>query len=137
MSTTPSRASAGARYFRYLAYAVAATVVMLALGYVPTVKLAGEGGLSAMLAGSGISLIAYAIGAIPPVLIKSTTSVPSVGVVLGATAVRLMIVVGLSVSVVLSDWFHRGPLLVWVALSYMASVAIGAAAVIPKSDDTD
>ena len=52
-------------YVRFVALATASAVVIIALGYLPTVRLAGRDAVVAMVAGCGASWLASCVGAIP------------------------------------------------------------------------
>ena len=52
-------------YVRFVALAAVSAVVIIALGYLPTVRLAGRDAVWAMVAGCGASWLASCVGAIP------------------------------------------------------------------------
>ena len=131
MSATTSRPSALGQYLRFLFWTVVVTVVIAGLGYFPTRRLAGEDSIGAMLAGCGISLFGVAVGAVPAVLTRGASGVAVVNAVLGAGVLRFFMVLMVSVSVALSGWFDREPLLVWVGLSYLALVAVSVGLTLP------
>jgi hypothetical protein len=43
--------------------------------------------------------------------------------VLFATALRMLVALVITLSVVLSGWFARGPLLVWIAVAYVLTLS--------------
>ncbi len=71
-----------------------------------------------MVAGCGVSLIASAVGGIPFLLDRSGTPGKPMLLVGLSAILRLMVVLALAVTTVLSGWFETAPLLVWVAISY-------------------
>ena len=120
---TPARSPTVGGFVRFLALALVVTAVLIAVGYVPTRRIAGPEGLSAMLAGCLVSMIGSAIGAVPIVLALRgpARSVPQA--ILLSTALRFLVVLTLALAAALSGWFDRSPLLVWVAISYLALLA--------------
>ena len=111
-------------YARSLLLMLAAAGVVVALGYLPTKRVAGVEGVTAMLAGCAITMIASAVGAIPIAVVAGRPSGVTPQVIMSATAVRLVGVALLAVAAALSGLFERGPLLIWVALSYLAQLAV-------------
>lgn len=119
-----SARSAAAEYLRFLVWAVAAGVVLALLGYAPTRRLGGEGALPAMIAGCAIGVIASAVGALPIVLARrSGRSAPLQGMLV-SMASRLAAVLALGLSAGLSGWFESRPLLIWIALGYVAQLVL-------------
>ncbi len=113
------RAAAGGQYLEFLKQAAVVLVLLLALGYLPTAKMAGEEGLSAMVAGTGVSLVSSVAGTVPLLLSRSRTAVEVMPAVIGSIALRLVSVIALAAVVALSAVFAARPLLVWVALSHI------------------
>lgn len=109
---------------RYLAWAGAATVALLLVGYGPTRNLAGPQAVWAMLAGCGIALVAGIAGAVPIVFGERPKGSEGPARALGAMALRLAVVVVLALSAALSGWFELEPLLIWVAIAYLAQLAV-------------
>lgn len=124
---TPVRSPA-AEYLRFLVYTVAVGVVLVLLGYAPTRRLGGEGALPAMVAGCVIGILASAVGALPVALARrSARRAPLQGALqgmLGAMALRFATVLTLGLSAGLSGWFEIRPLLIWIALGYVAQLAL-------------
>ncbi len=110
--------AAGGQYLGFLEQAAVVLVVLLALGYLPTAKTAGEEGLSAMVAGTGVSLVGSVAGTVPLLLSRSRTAAEAMPAVIGSIALRLVLVIALAAAVALSGVFATRPLLVWVALSH-------------------
>ncbi len=101
-----------------------ALVILLAgaalagIGYFPTLRLAGAEALPALLAGCAIAVVGSWIGAVP-LVISSPAPANVLTVVMTGTALRLLVVVMLSVAAGLSGFFPTAPLLVWVAIGYL------------------
>jgi hypothetical protein len=113
-----------AGYLWFLVWAVAVGVAAALLGAVPTRRLGGPGAIPAMLAGCAIGVIASAVGALPVLVSRRSGAAPSPLQGLISTAVRLGAVVVLGLSVGLSGWFEWRPLLLWIALGYVAQLAL-------------
>ena len=113
-------------YLRFLAWAVAVAAVLVVLGWVPTRRLGGESAVPAMFAGCVVVILASALGAVPIALAGGARggSAQRTQAVLLSMAVRLGAVVLLAVAAVLSGWFPRKPLLLWVAISYVAMLVV-------------
>jgi hypothetical protein len=126
---TASRSPAADRsptagYLRFLVWAVAVGAAAALFGYAPTRRLAGETAIPAMLAGCAIGVIASAVGALPILISRRSGATASALQGLISTAVRLGAVVVLGLSVGLSGWFEWRPLLLWIALGYVAQLAL-------------
>jgi hypothetical protein len=111
------------RYLRFLALAGASVAVLAAVGYLPTRNLAGAPGVTAMLVACALCWLASALSGLP-VAVAETAGRPPVTVVLGATAVRFAVVLGLTVAAALSGLVERVPLLVWTALGYLVLLVV-------------
>ena len=122
--TDPARPAAG--YPRFLALAVAVTVVAGAIGAMPTRRLAGEEGLPALLAGCLIGLLSSALGGLPVALWRDRTPAGRVTAMMASTAVRLLAVAVLGIAAALSGQLARMPLLLWIAISYAALLGVDA-----------
>lgn len=121
---TPARPSFASSYVRFAATAVATAALLAALGYVPTVRLIGDGAVAAIIGGCGISLAASCLGAIPLAAAASGPAAKSAQGILMSTGVRFLVVLVLVVPAVLSGWFHRNALVTWVAFSYMTMLLV-------------
>jgi len=121
MSVSRSPAS---EYVRFLLWAVAIGVAAALLGYAPTRRLGGDGALPAMVAGIAIGAIASAVGAVPILLARRSGAALSPVQGLLSMAIRLAVLVVLGISLVLSGGFETRPLIVWIALGYVAQLAL-------------
>lgn len=126
---TPVRSPA-VEYLRFLACAVAIGAALVLLGYAPTRRLGGEGALPAMVAGCAIGILASAVGALPVALARRSGRQDALqGALQGmlaAMALRFATVLVLGLSAGLSGWFETRPLLIWIALGYVAQLALDA-----------
>ena len=119
----------GGDFARFLILAGAVVVFLAVVGYVPTKRLAGADGTLAMAVGCIISLFASAMGAVPVVMARRHVGTDSqaagrrVTAVMMSMAVRFLVVLMLGVAAALSGLFVTAPLLVWLAISYLALLA--------------
>lgn len=113
---------------RLLVQAAGILGALLALGYLPTVRLAGDGAVPAMLAGCALSVLASLAGAVP---IWRATSRPGgrppqelFPAMIGSIVLRFAAALVLAVAAVLSGWFATKPLLIWLVISYVGLLAV-------------
>jgi hypothetical protein len=113
-----------AEYLRFLGWVVGVGVALALLGYAPTRRLGGEGALPAMVAGCVIGAVASAVSALAFLGSRRAGSAGPLQGMLTAMALRLATVVVLGLSLGLSGWFEPRPLLIWIALGYVAQLAL-------------
>jgi hypothetical protein len=116
--------SPAAEYLRFLAWAAAIGIALVLLGYPATRRLGGEDAIPAMIAGCAIGIIASAIGALPVFFARRSSSREPLQGMLLSMALRLAAVVVLGLAVGLSGWFEIRPLLIWIALGYVATLPL-------------
>jgi len=118
---TTDRGFSAGRFSRLVLCGFALVTLLACVGYFPTKRLAGDPAIRAMIAGCVIAWIAGCVGG----LLAARTGgggAERVNRILGATAVRLFVAAGLGVAAALSGFFDVRPLLVWVALAYVATL---------------
>jgi hypothetical protein len=115
-----SSAARGVRYARFLGLAIVAVVALLAVGYLPTRRLAGDAAVPAMAAGCLVSLVSAAMAALVLVAMPADTPTARMQRASLAMTVRLAVVVLLGAAAVFSGGLARAPLLFWLAASYVA-----------------
>ncbi len=128
---TPTAASGG-RARAYGAFAVTAAAVSLllaAVGWIPTRWLAGPAGPAAMLAGCAIALAASLFGGLPIALGGgndggSRPSAPPVLRALAGVGLRLAVAVALAAAAALSGRFAVAPLVAWTATGYLVLLVV-------------
>jgi hypothetical protein len=108
------------RYARFLGLAVAVVIGLCAIGWIPTQRLAGSAAIAAMVAGNAISLLAAALAGGLLIAVGAATAEARMQRGFLAMVVRLTVVVVLGAAAVLSGEFVRAPLLLWIALAYVA-----------------
>jgi hypothetical protein len=115
-----------AEYVRFLAWGLAATALAALLGYVPTRRLGGEEALGAMIAGCAVGWLASALGGIPVALGRGKVANPTARLqaMLASMGLRFGVVLALGSAAAFSGWFGLKPLLLWIAISYMALLAV-------------
>ncbi len=106
------------QYLGYLKALAGILVVLLALGYLPTTRLAGDEGIVAMVAGCGVSLASSVAGTVPFLLSRTWTPVESMPVLMGSIALRLVVAVALATVAALTFELAIKPFLLWVAISH-------------------
>ena len=120
---TTARPTALRRYAQFVVFTLAACAAVLVIGYLPTRSLGGEGAIAAMVAGCAISVFASLVGGIPVALARRD-SLGGIQSILASFALRFIVVMGVTMAVALSGHFARGPLLVWVGISYLACLVV-------------
>ena len=116
--------SPAAEYLRFLLWASAAAATLALLGWVPTRRLAGSEGLSGLMAGCAVGLLASLVGGIPVALGRQAGPKAGYQTTMASMAVRLAAVVALGLAAALSGVFAIAPLLLWVAISYMGLLVV-------------
>ncbi len=106
-------------YLRFTAMAFGLTLALVLLGLPFVGNLAGTNARGALIAGCSASLFASLVGALPTLLARRKLSSPMV-IAFGSMALRLAVILGLGLVLLLSGAFPRKPLLLSVALSYVA-----------------
>lgn len=104
---------------RFFLWVAGITGLLLLLGYVPTRHLGGPQAVPAMIAGCVASAVAAILGALPVTLGRGRGA-NALPLVLASMAVRFGAVLVLALALALSGRFERAPLLLWVAVSYLA-----------------
>jgi hypothetical protein len=115
--TTTSRSG---RYARFLSLAVAIVLALGAVGWLPTRRLAGAGGVPAMVAGCAIGLLSAALAGGLLIIVSGETPEARMQRGFLAMVVRLAVVVVLGLAAALSGELARQPLLFWIGTAYVA-----------------
>lgn len=110
----------GGRWLRLAGASLGGGLIAAAVGYFPTMRLAGEGARGAMAAGVGIGIAAGWLGSIP--MAWGGSGAVLLNRLLAGTAIRMFAAVVLGVAVALAGWFALGPLLLWLGISYLAAL---------------
>ena len=107
-------------YARFLSLAVAIVLGLCAVGWLPTRRLAGAGGVPAMVAGCAISLLSAALAGGLLIIVSGDTPEARMQRGFLAMVVRLAVVVALGAAAALSGEVARQPLLFWIGIAYVA-----------------
>ncbi len=101
-----------------------AAALLVALGWMPTERLAGAAGVRALLLGCGLSTaIGLLAGWISVVRVAAGPAALATGVLAGQ-AVRLLLTLGAIGVVVFGQLAARRPFLLWTGVSYLSLLAI-------------
>ena len=115
--TTTSRTS---RYARFLGLSVVIVIGLCVVGWLPTRRLAGAGGVPAMVVGCAISLVSAALAGGLLIVVGGETPEARMQRGFLAMVVRLAVVVALGAAAALSGEVARQPLLFWIGTAYVA-----------------
>lgn len=113
-------AGRGAAFRRYLTQLAAILALVVALGIPATLRLAGEGGSTAMAVGCLASLAASLAGSLPIYRGFGRPMPAAMPTVMGAIAIRLGVVLFVGLAVALSGLVAPAPFLVWLAVAHAA-----------------
>jgi hypothetical protein len=112
--------TAASRYARFLGLAVGIVLVLCAAGFLPTRRLAGTDGVPAMFAGCAIGLMSAALAGLLLVAVAGDTPDARMKRSFLAMVARLVVVVALGAAAALSGVLATEPLLLWIAVAYVA-----------------
>jgi hypothetical protein len=112
--------SRSGRYARFLGLAVAIVIGLCAVGWLPTLRLAGAGGVAAMAMGCSISLLSAALAGWLLIVVSAETPEARMQRGFLAMVVRLAVVVVLGMATALGGDIARQPLLFWIGTAYVA-----------------
>lgn len=117
--------SSAQRLARMFGLTLAVAVGLFLLGYAPTVRLAGQGAIRAMVAGLAVSMVASLLGSLPLVTIEPGSDPQTVPTrALGSMLIRFVAILTFALALALSGWFQRTPFLIWIALSHLAFLSV-------------
>lgn len=117
--TRISEQGSSARYLGFLKWSGGILAALLTLGYLPTMRLAGERGITAMVAGCGVSLAGSVAGTVPFLLARGRGVTETVPALLGSIALRLIVVMTLAGITAWVGLLANRPFLLWVAVSHV------------------
>ncbi len=118
------RGTFGGYYAAFVGIGLATALAVAALGYFPTMRLTSGGGAAALAVGCGVSWIASCVGAVPTATALSSRPTQAATAVLASTVVRFITAIVLVVPLVLSGWFDRKVLVLFVAVSYLMMLLV-------------
>ncbi len=106
-------------YLMFTGAATAAGLAIVALGYFPTLRVAGQEAFGSMAAGCGVSWVASCLGAVPLAMAVAQGASQRPQAIMAAMGIRFMTVLVLVVPLVFSGWFERNVFVFWVGISYL------------------
>lgn len=116
-------ASASGEFIRFFLWVSGTAVVIAALGYFPTLKVAGESAITPMIGAIGAVALGSIIGGVP-IFRARLRGAAKPGVVMVSMIVRLVAVVILAAFTGLLLELRMEPFLVWLALSYLLLLVV-------------
>jgi len=122
--TMPRDGFAAGMLIRLAAGSTVGAAVLGLAGWVPTQRIAGGAGLTAMAVGIGVSWIASIAAAVLLASGRRQSPAERVTATLGAMAVRMFVTLLLFAAVALGTPVARGPLGLWTGLAYVCLLAI-------------
>jgi Ca2+/H+ antiporter len=100
--------------------AFAVTAALCVLGFLPTRRFAGDAGVPGMLVGCAIGFLSAAFAGFLIVSVPGDSPEAKMKRSFMAMAARLAAVIVLGAAAVLSGMFPTAPVLLWMAIAYMA-----------------
>ena len=121
---TKARTTFAGYYAAFVGIGLGTALLVAALGYFPTMRLTNGSGAAALAVGCGVSWIASCIGAVPTAAALSSRPKQAATAGLTSTVVRFVTAMVLVVPLVLSGWFDRTVLVLFVAASYLMMLLV-------------
>ena len=111
-------------YLNFVLFLSLVAVGTLAVGFVPTRALGGSEAVRGMVIGCGLSFLGSLVGGIPLAVGARQPPQARGSYLLASMAIRMLVVLGGALVVLLTLEVGRPALLIWVAISYLAFLAI-------------
>jgi len=111
-------------YLLFVSILLGTVALLIAVGWVPTRNLGGEGAIWAMITGCAVSLAGSALGGIPAAMAAGRPAIDRSNLLLGSLAIRLLLVLALILAVVFASPLPRKPFLVWLVISYLVLLPV-------------
>lgn len=108
---------------------VGVALLLASIGYLPTVRFYGQAGIGGMLLGLAVSTAATICGLIPGLNASHAKPIDRHNAIMMGMLVRLVVVVLFGAAAALSDLVPYRPLLIWIAIGYMALLLIDTLAI--------
>ena len=122
-------------YLRFVLFLSLVAVGALALGFVPTRALGGAEAVRGMVIGCGLSFLGSLAGGLPLAVGAGRPPQARGPYLLASMAIRMLVVLGGALVVLLTLQVHRPALLIWVAISYLAFLAIDVGYAVKRGRD--
>lgn len=124
IQTTRPKIDLASAFLRLAAAALGATVVLVLLGWYPTVALAGADGPGALLAGVGVALVGGWFGIAVPVMCLHQPPRVLAWATLGGLGARFFVTLALALAASKLSSLPVKPLLLWVGLAQFVVLAV-------------
>ncbi len=111
------------RYSVFVATAAGLTLALIALGVLPTSRLAGPGSLPALVVGCSIGFVACVLGALPTAVVRAEPRNTMI-LALAAMGIRFGVASVAAVVLALASNLPKAPLLIWTAIGYLAMLPL-------------
>lgn len=113
---------------------VLAVAMAAGVGYVPTLRMGGDEGVTAMFVGCAVGLVSNWIGlAATAGAFRGDPARRPLAVLLGTT-IRFLVVLGFAVAGALSGLMQTGPLFIWISISYLIVLLIDTVWLVQQSN---
>ncbi len=112
------------RFASFVLLSSGVALVLALVGFLPTRKLSGDSGLIAMTAGCGVSLLASWLGAVPVVMLSRGGAKTLAPAVMGAMAIRFLVVLVGTLVLALGTDLAKTPFLLWIGISYVVLLVV-------------
>ena len=122
-------------YLRFVLFLSLMAVGTLGLGVLPTRALGGYEAVRGMVIGCGLSFVGSLAGGIPLAVGVARPPQARGPYLLASMAIRMLVVLGGALVVLLTMEVHRPALLIWVAISYLAFLAIDVGYAVKRGRD--
>ena len=122
-------------YLRFVLFLSLVAVGTLGLGFVPTRALGGTDAVRGMFIGCGLSFVGSLAGGLPLAVGAGRPPQARGAYLLASMAIRMLVVLGGVLVVLLTIEVHRPALLLWVAISYLAFLAVDIGYALKRGSD--
>ncbi|TNF70720.1 MAG: hypothetical protein EP299_13445 [Acidobacteria bacterium] len=122
-------------YLRFVLFLALMAVGTLAVGVFPTRALGGSEAVRGMAVGCGLSFLGSLAGGLPLAVGAGRPPQARGPYLLASMAIRMLVVLGGALVVLLTMEVHRPALLIWVAISYLAFLAIDVGYAVKRGRD--
>ena len=122
-------------YLRFVLFLSLMAVGTLGLGVLPTRALGGYEAVRGMVIGCGLSFVGSLAGGIPLAVGAGRPPQARGPYLLASMAARMLVVLGGALVILLTIEVDRAALLIWVAISYLAFLAIDVGFAVKRGRD--
>lgn len=116
--------SPGFRSGRLIGAIVGVGLLLAAVGLWPTWRFGGRPAVVAMLAGCGVAMIATLVGGLVLGQAAGKVATERATWAMAAMVVRFLAALFVGGLIAFAGWFESGPFLLWLAIGYVALLAV-------------